>query len=87
MSRTLRKGSRIGKYRLDRRLGRGAFAGVWKARDTVENRNVALKVTHDEAVEEWGRAEIEHEARQGVVPPLRSLSRGCRVPSTALSTC
>jgi len=36
---------------------------VWKARDTVENRDVALKITHDNAVREWGRAAIEQEAR------------------------
>jgi eukaryotic-like serine/threonine-protein kinase len=59
----LRKGSRLGKYRLDRRLARGGFAEVWKARDTVEGRTVALKIALPEAVEEWGRAEIEREAR------------------------
>jgi serine/threonine-protein kinase len=59
----LRKGSRLGKYRLDRRLDRGGFAEVWKARDTVEGRDVALKVALPEAVEEWGREEIEREAR------------------------
>ena len=59
----LRKGSRLGKYRLDRRLARGGFAEVWKARDTVEGRAVALKVALPEAVEEWGREEIEREAR------------------------
>jgi serine/threonine-protein kinase len=59
----LRKGSRMGKYRLDRRIGRGAFAEVWKARDTVEHRAVALKVMHPQAVAEWGRRSIEHEAR------------------------
>ncbi len=56
-------GSRMGKYRLDRRVGRGGFAEVWKARDTVENRPVALKLSNPEAVAEWGRAAIEAEAR------------------------
>jgi serine/threonine-protein kinase len=59
----LRKGTRMGKYRLDCRIGQGAFAEVWKARDTVESRPVALKVTRPEAVAEWGRSAIEHEAR------------------------
>jgi hypothetical protein len=59
----LRRNARLGKYRLERRIGRGAFADVWKARDTVENRVVALKVTAPELVEEWGRSAIEHEAR------------------------
>ena len=49
----------MGKYRLERRIGRGAFASVWKARDTVENRPVAVKITHPEAVQEWGRDAIE----------------------------
>ena len=44
MATLLRRGSRLGKYRLDRRIGRGAFADVWRARDTVENRFVALKM-------------------------------------------
>ncbi len=63
MSTILRRGSRLGKYRLDRRIGRGAFADVWKARDTVQNLVVALKVSNREAVEEWGRKAIEHEAQ------------------------
>jgi serine/threonine protein kinase len=62
LAATLRRGTRLGKYRLDRRIGRGSFAEVWKARDLVENRVAALKVTHPEAVEAWGRAAIEHEA-------------------------
>ena len=63
MATLLRRGSRLGKYRLERRIGRGAFAEVFKARDTVENRTVALKLTHPAAVAEWGRDSIEHEAR------------------------
>ena len=63
MASLLRKGTRMGKYRLDRRIGQGAFAEVWKARDTVEGRPVALKVTRPEAVAEWGRSALEHEAR------------------------
>ena len=60
---TLRKGIRLGKYRLESPLGSGAFAEVWKATDMVVRRPVALKVVHEGMVEEWGRDEIEHEAR------------------------
>ena len=63
MAAVLRRGSRLGKYRLDRCIGRGGFAEVWRAIDTVENRRVALKVTHGDAVEAWGRKAIEHEAQ------------------------
>jgi serine/threonine-protein kinase len=59
----LRKGSMLGKYRLERRLGRGSYATVWKARDTVENRHVALKIVAPQLEDEFGRAGIEREAR------------------------
>ena len=51
---------------LEKRLGRGAVAEVWKARDTVERRAVALKLVLPEAVEQFGRDQIEREARIGV---------------------
>ena len=60
---TLRKGTKLGKYRLDRRLGSGSFATVWKARDLVENRHVALKIVDAQVEEEFGRQGIEREAR------------------------
>ena len=59
----LRRGSTVGKYRLERRLGSGAFSDVWQARDTVENRRVALKIALPSVVEEYGRAALEREAR------------------------
>lgn len=40
----LRVGSRLDKYRLQRRLGEGGFATVFAALDTVECRHVALKI-------------------------------------------
>ncbi|MBW2289159.1 MAG: serine/threonine protein kinase [Deltaproteobacteria bacterium] len=63
MAKTLRRGTRLGKYRLERLIDRGSFAQVWKARDMVEARFVALKVTHSDIVDDWGRKEIEKEAR------------------------
>jgi serine/threonine-protein kinase len=53
----------LGKYRLERRLGRGSFGSVWRARDTVENRLVALKVIPPGVEEEIGARGIEREAR------------------------
>jgi serine/threonine-protein kinase len=60
---TLRRGSRLGKYLLEKRLGRGAFADVWRVRDTVERRAIALKIISQDAVREFGRDQIEQEAR------------------------
>lgn len=65
MTRALRVGSRLGKYRLKKRLGEGGSAIVWRARDTVEGRDVALKVALPEVVEEFGREAVEAEARLG----------------------
>ena len=40
----LRRNLRLGKYRLARRIGRGGYSEVWKARDNVEGIWVALKI-------------------------------------------
>ena len=61
--RRLRRGVCLGKYRLERSIGQGAFAAVWRARDTVENRPVALKIVEPAQVAEHGRDAIAHEAR------------------------
>jgi len=59
----LRKGGKLGKYQLEKRLGTGGFAEVWRAMDTVERRRVALKIAFSVAVESSARARLEHEAR------------------------
>ena len=46
----LRSGSRLGKYRIQRRLGEGGFATVYAAMDTIEGRSVAIKIPDDRYV-------------------------------------
>jgi serine/threonine-protein kinase len=59
----IRRGTRLGKYRLERRLGEGGFAEVWLGMDTVQRRRVAIKVIGPQAVESFGREAIEQEVR------------------------
>lgn len=47
----------LGRYRTERRLGVGAASVVWKARDTLLNRVVALKLPHPSRVESTPLAE------------------------------
>lgn len=44
----VRVGSRLGKYRIQRRLAEGGFASVYRARDTISGISVALKIPHAE---------------------------------------
>ena len=46
----IRVRQRLGKYRIDRRLGEGGFAVVYQATDTIEGIRVALKIPHPDAV-------------------------------------
>ncbi len=59
----LRRGTRLGKYRLEKRIGEGGSAEVWQGRDTVQDRRVAVKVFSAEIVAAFGRRDIEREAR------------------------
>jgi hypothetical protein len=43
-SRMLRAKQRLGKYRIERKLGEGGFAAVYAAMDTIEGIRVALKI-------------------------------------------
>ena len=63
MPGVLRRGTRLGKYRIERSIGKGAFSEVYAARDTVEGRRVALKIAFDWVVREFGREAMEVEAR------------------------
>ncbi|MCO8120552.1 serine/threonine protein kinase [Stieleria sp. TO1_6] len=56
----LRRGSRVGKYRLDRKIGSGGFADVYAATDTLLSIKVALKIpctkwVSDDLVDEFRR--------------------------------
>jgi serine/threonine-protein kinase len=42
----LRGGQKLGKYRLGRKIGEGGFSVVYRARDTIEGIDVALKIPH-----------------------------------------
>ncbi|NQV25968.1 MAG: protein kinase, partial [Rhodopirellula sp.] len=57
----LKARQRLGKYRIERRLGSGGFADVYAAMDTIEGIRVALKIPNskvDEAVLRVFRHEI-----------------------------
>jgi len=43
-----------GRYDIERELGRGGMATVYRARDTHHDRPVALKVLHSELAESLG---------------------------------
>lgn len=43
----IRVRQRLGKYRIEKRLGEGGFASVFQAMDTVMGHRVALKIPHD----------------------------------------
>ncbi len=63
----LRAKQKLGKYRIEGRLGEGGFAVVYRAQDTVEGIRVALKVPfqrymHDEALQDF-RHEVRVAAR------------------------
>lgn len=48
--KAIRSRQRLGKYRIERRLGRGGFGDVYRAFDTIEGIHVALKVPQPDIV-------------------------------------
>ncbi|MEU6275702.1 serine/threonine-protein kinase, partial [Streptomyces populi] len=57
-----------GRFELIDRLGSGGMGTVWRARDTVLDRNVALKAVHPDA-------EASHALRERVMREARALAR------------
>ena len=58
-----RSRQRVGKYRIERRLGEGGFAVVYQAMDTIEGIRVALKVPHAENINDDVLRDFRNEAR------------------------
>ena len=59
----LKNRRRLGKYRIRRRVGAGAFATVYEAYDTIEGISVALKIPHPDQVEKESLNQIHKEVR------------------------
>jgi serine/threonine-protein kinase len=59
----LKARQRLGKYRIRRRIGVGAFATVYEAYDTIEGIRVALKIPHLEHLESDSLDLIHREVR------------------------
>ena len=53
----------VGKYRIRRRVGEGAFATVYEALDTIEGLKVALKVPHKDLMDREMLDVIRNEVR------------------------
>ncbi|MEM7437060.1 MAG: serine/threonine-protein kinase [Myxococcota bacterium] len=53
----------LGKYRIRRRVGKGGFATVYEAYDTIEGIRVALKVPHRDVLGRYSLKEIHKEVR------------------------
>jgi eukaryotic-like serine/threonine-protein kinase len=54
---------RIGRYRLDREIGRGGMGVVWQAWDPALERGLAIKVLRPELTDGHGRQRLVREAR------------------------
>jgi len=61
--RPIRVKQTLGKYRIERKLGEGGFAAVYRALDTIEGVRVALKIPHDRLVTSEVLDEFRREVR------------------------
>lgn len=62
----LKARQKLGKYRIERRLGAGGFANVYAAMDTIEGIRVALKVPHAAVIDDDVMDDLRHEVRIAV---------------------
>ncbi|MCA9048075.1 MAG: serine/threonine protein kinase [Planctomycetaceae bacterium] len=78
---SVRIGSRIGKFRIERRLGAGGFSEVYAARDTILGTQVALKIPNASLLTPQVMNEFCREARMTVklehpnILPLRDATQ------------
>ena len=63
MRNRLRCRQRVGKFRIEKRLGEGGFAAVYRAMDTIQGIRVAIKVLHDAHLTPEVLNEFRKEAR------------------------
>ncbi|MFO0425045.1 MAG: serine/threonine protein kinase [Planctomyces sp.] len=63
MSNDLRIRQKIGKYRIEKRLGQGGFASVFQAMDTIQGIHVAIKVPHSQFSTDSVLSEFRKEIR------------------------
>lgn len=76
----LRARQRLGKYRIEKRLGHGGFATVYRAMDTIEGVRVALKIPHANIITEEVLNDFRREVRLAVqlehpnILPLKNAS-------------
>ncbi|MDO8527858.1 MAG: serine/threonine-protein kinase [Deltaproteobacteria bacterium] len=62
-AKILKKGRKLGKYRLSKLLGEGTFGEVWKSKDLVEGIFVALKIPRPEWVTKEHRNIFQDEVK------------------------
>lgn len=63
MTNGIRTRQKIGKYRIEKRLGEGGFAAVYRAMDTIQGIRVALKIPHEPYVTDQVLTDFRKEVR------------------------